>query len=118
MVIHRLLRALVSLAAAQVIVAALFLGSVAAGRAAALPAPVCSALRASDNGGSSAPLSRDLACLVSGCCCAAPGFTPPVTAKLPPRAISFIIWQNAAEEQFAPAISRSHEARAPPAQLI
>jgi hypothetical protein len=117
MTIHRIFRALVSLAAGQAIVVALFLGSVAAGRAAALPMPICSASKA-DGTSAPAPLSRDLACLVSGCCCAAPGFTPPVTAKLPPRAISFIIWQNAAEEQFAPAISRSHEARAPPAQLI
>lgn len=118
MTIHRLLRALVSLAAAQAIVAALFLGSVAAGRAAALPAPICSASKKSESGGSPAPLSRDLACLVSGCCCAAPGSMPPAAAKIPPRAISFVAWQDSAEAQFAPAISLSHEARAPPARLI
>jgi hypothetical protein len=116
MMIHRILRALVSLAAGQAIVVALFLGSVAAGRAAALPAPICSALRASDNGGSSAPLSRDLACVGSGCCCAAPACVPPATVKIPPRTISFVAWQDPAEEQFAPAVSLSHEARGPPAR--
>jgi hypothetical protein len=115
MTIHRIFRALVSLAAGQAIVVALFLGSVAAGRAAALPMPICSASKA-DGTSAPAPLSRDLACLVSGCCCAAPACVPPATVKIPPRTISFVAWQDPAEEQFAPAVSLSHEARGPPAR--
>ena len=113
MTIHRIFRALVSLAAGQAIVVALFLGSVAAGRAAALPMPICSASKAD---GAPAPLSRDLACLVSGCCCAAPAFVPPVTVKISPRAISFVAWQAPVEKQLAPAIFVAHEARGPPAR--
>jgi hypothetical protein len=115
MTIHRIFRALVSLAAGQAIVVALFLGSVAAGRAAALPMPICSASKA-DGTSAPAPLTRDLACLVSGCCCAAPACVPPATVKIPPRTISFVAWQDPAEEQFAPAVSLSHEARGPPAR--
>jgi hypothetical protein len=115
MTIHRIFRALVSLAAGQAIVVALFLGSVAAGRAAALPMPICSASKA-EGTSVPAPLSRDLACLVSGCCCAAPVFAPPAAVNIPPRAISFVAWQDPVEEQFAPAIFVAHEARGPPAR--
>jgi hypothetical protein len=115
MTIHRIFRALVSLAAGQAIVVALFLGSVAAGRAAALPMPICSASK-TEGTSVPAPLSRDLACLVSGCCCAAPAFAPPAAVKIQPRAISFVAWQDSAEEQSSPAIFVAHEARGPPAR--
>jgi hypothetical protein len=116
MTIHRAIRSLISLAAAYGIVCALVLGSIAAGRAAALPAPICNASKTGDSGGTPAPLSRDLACLVAGCCgCAAPGFAPPVVANVLPPAPQPAVWQGRFEEQTSLARLDVAEARAPPA---
>jgi hypothetical protein len=118
MTIHRAIRSLISLAAAQAIVCSLFLGSIAAGRAAASPALICGASKTSDRGDAPQPLSRDLACLVSGCCgCTAPGFAPPAVANIAPPSAFAPAWQDFAEVQFAPGFSGVAEARAPPASV-
>ena len=114
MTIHRFLKSLVSLAAAYGLVCTLFLGSIAAGRAAASPAPLCSASKIADRDGSPAPLSRDLACLVSGCCCAPSGFAPIAFTPLPLRMPSRIAWQDSFRAQSAPEFSSAAAARAPP----
>ncbi|GEM_PF-1937780 len=116
MTIHHAIRSLISLAAAYGIVCALVLGSVAAGRAAALPAPICNASKTGDPGSTPAPLSRDLACLVAGCCgCAAPGFAPPAVANIALPSIFTAAWPDFAKTQSAPDCSGFAEARAPPA---
>jgi hypothetical protein len=116
MTIHRAIRSLISLAAAYGIVCALVLGSIAAGRVAALPAPICNASKTSDPGSTTAPLSRDLACLVAGCCgCAAPGFAPPAVANIALPSIFTAAWQGFAKAQSAPDYFGFAEARAPPA---
>jgi hypothetical protein len=115
MTIHRFIKSLVSLAAAYSVVCSLFLGSIAAGRAAALPAPLCSASKITDRENVPAPFSRDLACLVSGCCCAPSSFAPVASTPLPLRAPSRIAWQNSFRAQSAPEFSSAAAARAPPA---
>lgn len=115
MTIHRFIRSLVSLAAAYGLVCTLFLGSIAAGRAAALPAPVCNASKTSDRDSAPAPLSRDLACLVAGCCgCAAPGFAPVTVANVLQPAPLTAAWQDYFEEQTNLVRLDIAEARAPP----
>jgi hypothetical protein len=115
MTIHRFIKSFVSLAAAYSVVCTLFLGSIAASRAAALPAPLCNASKIADRENAPAPFSRDLACLVSGCCCAPSGFAPVVFTPLPLRALSRIAWQDSFLAQSAPEFSSAAAARAPPA---
>ena len=116
MTIHRFIKSFVSLAAAYSVVCTLFLGSIAAGRAAATPAPICSASKtAADRDSAPAPFSRDLACLVSGCCCAPAGFAPVAFTPLPLRVPSRIAWQDSFLAQSAPEFSSAAAARAPPA---
>lgn len=116
MTIHRCIKSFVSLAAAYSVVCTLFIGSIAAGRAAAAaPAPLCSAAKIADRENAPAPFSRDLACLVSGCCCAPSGFAPVVSTPLQLRALSRIAWQDSFLAQSAPEFSSAAAARAPPA---
>jgi len=112
----RFARSLVSLAVAYGVVCALFLGSIAAGRAASLPAPLCSAANAGDRDSAPLPVSRDLACLVSGCCgCMAPGFAPVISASLPARAPSPVVWPESFQAFSLAAFPAFAPARAPPA---
>lgn len=110
---------LVALAAAYGLVAAVFLGSVAVGQSAASLTPICHPLSASGDRGSApiAPKSRDLACLVSGCCgCAAPGFAPALAAVIARVADTRLAWRDPVVERFQPSFFLSPSARAPPAR--
>jgi hypothetical protein len=115
----RFARSLIALAAAYGVLGALFIGSIAAGRAAASPAPLCSTLKAADDGDSAPlPVSRDLSCLMSGCCgCTPSGFAPAAAGSAPLRAKYRIAWQNFPDDRFAAEIESAFEARAPPARV-
>lgn len=113
--LNRYIRTFLSLALAYGLVGALFLGSIAAGRAAALPAPICSTSNVS--GGDTLPLSapRDLTCLVAGCCGgAASGLAPVVPSVLPASVTSLAIWHLPLLLQHPVRGQTSAEARAPP----
>jgi hypothetical protein len=114
-----LAKRLVALAAAYGLVAAVFLGSIAAGQGAASAAPVCRSLvSGTQNPAPGAPKSRDLACLVSGCCgCAFPDFAPAPAAVVARAAVTFISWRNPVAGQFRPGFFSSPSARAPPAAV-
>jgi hypothetical protein len=116
MTVRRAIRPLISLAAAYGLVCALFVGSIAAGHAAAFSAPICTASKAAGGDPSPAPLSRDLACLVSGCCgCATPGFVP-AAAVHAATAVSFhLTWRGFIVTEPAPVPCGIAGARAPPA---
>jgi hypothetical protein len=115
----RFARSIVALAAAYGVLGALFVGSIAAGRAAASPAPLCSTLKAAgDRDSAPLPVSRDLSCLVSGCCgCTPSGFAPVTASSAPLRAKYQIAWQNLPRDYFNAEIENVFEARAPPASV-
>ncbi len=115
MKLNRHIRAFLSLALAYGLVGALFLGSIASGRAAALPSPICSASNV--NGSDTAPLpaTRDLTCLVAGCC----GVATSGLAPAPPSAVSQsvampVVWQMFLLPQHCAFGYTAAEARAPP----
>jgi hypothetical protein len=115
----RFARSFVALAAAYGVLGALFIGSISAGRAAASPAPLCSALKTAGDGDSAPlPVSRDLSCLVSGCCgCTPPDFAPVTANSAPPRAKYQIVWWNFPGDRFKAEIENAFSARAPPARV-
>lgn len=119
MTMPRFARSLVAMAAAYGVLGALFVGSIAAGRAAASPAPLCSALKtAGDRDSAPLPVSRDLSCLVSGCCgCTPPGFAPVTAISAPLRANYRIAWQNFHGDRFNAENESAFSARAPPARV-
>lgn len=114
MKLNRYIRAILSLALAYGLVGALFLGSIAAGRAAMLPAPICSA--SNGNGGDTAPFApRDLTCLVAGCCGAtASGLAPIAPLASSPSVAGLVIWHLPLLLQHTVSGQTSAEARAPP----
>lgn len=117
MTMPRFARSFVALAAAYGVLGALFVGSIAAGRAAASPAPLCSTLKtAGDRDSAPLPVSRDLSCLVSGCCgCTPPGFAPVTASSAPLRTKYQIAWRNFPGDRFKAEIESAFSARAPPA---
>lgn len=116
---HRFVRSFVAMAAAYGVLGALFVGSIAAGRAAASPAPLCSTLKtAGDRDSAPLPVSRDLSCLVSGCCgCTPSGFTPVTAGSAPLRAKYQIAWRNFLGDSFLAEIESVFSPRAPPARV-
>jgi hypothetical protein len=116
--LNRHIRAFLSLALAYGLVGALFLGSIASGRTAALPAPVCSA--ASVNGSDRAPLPapRDLTCLVAGCCgIATSGLAPAAPSVVSQSAAMLVVWRLPLLPQQIARHQAAAEARAPPVSI-
>ncbi|HWK86767.1 MAG TPA: hypothetical protein VNQ34_04600 [Xanthobacteraceae bacterium] len=112
------IRAFLSLVLAYGLVGALFLGSIASGRAAALPSPICSASNV--NGSNTAPLSapRDLTCLVAGCCgIAASGLAPSAPSAVSQPVAIPVIWRMLLLPQRAAFEYAAAEARAPPVSV-
>jgi hypothetical protein len=115
----RFAKSLVAIAAAHSLVGALFLGSIASGRAAPAAAPLCMAAHISGGGDSApVPISRDLSCLVSGCCaCAASAPASTVSVVVLERVPVRISWQAAFNRWLLAAQSGIPSARAPPSRV-
>lgn len=118
MKLNRHIRAFLSLVLAYGLVGALFLGSIASGRAAALPAPVCSASNANGNDTAPLPAPRDLACLVAGCCGGtASGLAPAAPSVVSQSVAMPVVWQAFLPPQRAAFHHAAAEARAPPVSV-
>lgn len=116
--LNRHTRVFLSLAAAYGLVGALFLGSVASGRAAALPAPICNASNADGSDTAPRPTPRDLTCLVAGCCgVATSGLAPAVPVAVSQRVAMPVIWQMLLLPQSIAFEHNAAEARAPPVSV-
>jgi hypothetical protein len=116
--LNRHIRAFVSFALAYGLVGALFLGSIASGRAAALPAPICSASNASGNDTAPLPASRDLTCLVAGCCgVATSDLAPAAPVAVSSRVVMPVVWQTRLLPQRIAFAYTAAEARAPPVSV-
>jgi hypothetical protein len=115
----RFAKSFVAIAAAHSLVCALFLGSIASGRAAQDAAPLCMAAHVSGSDDSApAPFSRDLSCLVSGCCgCATPAPASPISFTAIERAPVRIFWRAAFDRWLLAAQSGVPSARAPPSRV-
>jgi hypothetical protein len=111
-------RAFLSLALAYGLVGALFLGSIAAGRAAVLPAPICSASNVDGSNTAPLPAPRDLTCLVAGCCGGTvSGLAPVVLSASLASVAALVIWHLPLLLQHTARGQSSAEARAPPVSV-
>jgi hypothetical protein len=113
--LNRHIRAFLSLALAYGLVGALFLGSIASGRAAALPAPVCSASNVSSGDTAPLPVPRDLTCLVAGCCGIATSGLAPAAPSAGWQSVAIpVVWRMLLLPQHVAFEYTAAEARAPP----